>query len=186
MTRRTVTPTATDTPTPTTTRTATDTPTVTPTASDTPTHTPTATETPTHTLTPPTPADTPTATDTATTLSPNPQLGVDSASAPTGSEGSFDLDALDLPSPGLGTWIDNRNDLEAIFQRIMGPFQRLTWDLGRDAVNWAESGFGRLASTAALLLLTGLIYTFDEASVGLTRQTLLLFLSVVIGAGILT
>jgi hypothetical protein len=73
---------------------------------------------------------------------------------------------------------ENRVQFDRFFDRITAPFQFVQQSL--------TSGAGQIVGSLVMLLLTGLIYTFNEPDVGFSDESLLLFFSLVIGIGILT
>ena len=55
-----------------------------------------------------------------------------------------------------------------------------------NGIGGGQGGFGQVLRSAAVLGITGVIYTLLEPDAGWNSQTAVLFLSVVIGTGILT
>jgi hypothetical protein len=84
------------------------------------------------------------------------------------------------------TLSENRVQIQAFWFRITKPFRRI----GDAFRAFGDAGGGsrllEFAVGGAILLLIGLVYTFNESDVGFNDESLLLFLSVVIGAGIIT
>jgi hypothetical protein len=78
---------------------------------------------------------------------------------------------------------EHRIHFDQIMSQIAAPFAFLRSGLAASPL--ATSG-GQIFGSVAVLLLTGLIYTFNEPDAGFSDETLLLFASLVIGIGILT
>jgi len=86
------------------------------------------------------------------------------------------------------TLSENRIQIQAFWFRLTTPFRRLGAAFGH-AFGEASADASTVLSViagAGVLLLTGLVYTFNESDIGFNDESLLLFLSLVIGAGIIT
>jgi hypothetical protein len=76
---------------------------------------------------------------------------------------------------------DNRSEIDAKTARLAGPLRRLVGRAG------GQGNRGVTVATAVVVVaLTGLIYGFLDPGFGANRESLLLFLSAVLGVGILT
>ncbi|MGK2964839.1 MAG: FGLLP motif-containing membrane protein, partial [Tepidiformaceae bacterium] len=67
------------------------------------------------------------------------------------------------------------------WHRVAAPWNNLV-----NGIGGASGGFGQIAAFIGVLGLTGVIYTFLEPEVGFNSHTAVLFVSIVIGTGILT
>jgi hypothetical protein len=86
------------------------------------------------------------------------------------------------------TLSENRIQVQAFWFRLTAPFRRLSAFFGQPfgTVSADASAVLSVIAGVAVLLLTGLVYTFNESDIGFSDESLLLFLSLVIGAGIIT
>lgn len=102
---------------------------------------------------------------------------------------AFILLAILLLSSSLfnDTLAENQAQIEEYLARLTRPLRGLTGFFGAPlAAFGASSPAARILVLPIMLLLTGLIYSFNDPSVGLNGQSLLLFFSLVIGVGVTT
>ncbi|OGO49437.1 MAG: hypothetical protein A2148_08135 [Chloroflexi bacterium RBG_16_68_14] len=85
---------------------------------------------------------------------------------------------------------ENRERIEGLARRFAAPFRRLGAQIG---VGWqavAGAGAGswteRAVGPVLILLLTGLVYSFNEPGLGLNNKSLLLFISLVVPIGLMS
>ena len=102
---------------------------------------------------------------------------------------AFILLAILLLSSSLfnDTLAENQAQIEGYLARVTRPLRGLTGVFGAPmAAIGGSSPIARHLVLPMMLLLTGLIYSFNEPSVGLNGESLLLFCSLVIGVGVTT
>lgn len=81
----------------------------------------------------------------------------------------------------------NRSEIDRRTARLTGFLKKARRGLGRRSGNASRlRTLGRLASAAGVLVLTGMVYSILEPGFGFNETTMVLFLSCVLGLGVVT